>query len=296
MIRAVRPLSLFHRMGAIRSAAILVNGQFSSSVSAADRGLSYGDGLFETIQIRKGRALLWDDHIQRLHHGCIRLGISTEGLRQRIEADFQVLLTTVDNAKYTHGVFKVIVTRGEGLRGYFPTPDNPTTTVSQISSAPDWSQQSRHGISVRTCKTPLSINPLLAGIKHLNRLEQVIARGEWDDPVIAEGLMMDTEGFLVEGTMSNLFFIRDGVLHTPLLDRCGIVGVVRQAVLKIAQKEGIQTREERYRLDDLLQSTEVFLCNSVIDICPVVRLGNVEWPVGGLTQTLQSLLEKEYCV
>lgn len=296
MIRAVRSLSLSDRMGSIPSTLTLVNGRFSPSVSVADRGLNYGDGLFETIQIRKGKGLLWDDHLQRLHNGCLRLGISTEGLRQRIEADLQVLLTTIDNAKYAHGVLKVIVTRGEGLRGYFPTPDNPTTTISQISSAPDWSRQLCSGIAVRTCKTPLSINPLLAGIKHLNRLEQVMARGEWHDSDISEGLMTDTEGFLVEGTMSNLFFVHDGVLHTPLLDRCGIVGIVRQAVLKVAQKEGIHTHEGRYRLDDLLRSSEVFVCNSVIDICPVVRLENIEWPVGRLTQTLQLLLEKEYCV
>jgi 4-amino-4-deoxychorismate lyase len=140
----------------------------------------------------------------------------------------------------------------------------------------------------------LALSPRLAGIKHLNRLEQVLARSEWDDPDIREGLLCDSEGFVVEGTMSNLLWVRGKRLYAPLLDRCGVAGVVRTRLLQLAAAAGIGVLEGRFGKSELEQADEVMLCNSLIDIWPVVTLGAHHWSVGPVTRALQSLLAKDY--
>ncbi|MGB2220890.1 aminodeoxychorismate lyase [Neptunomonas sp.] len=271
--------------------AILINGALVDQISVNDRGLQYGDGLFETIKIRQGRPLLWDAHLARLLLGCERLGIRSDGLLKRIEQDCQSFFSP---ALQETCILKLIVTRGVGERGYKPSNHvNPTVIVSISPYTLNVPCQDT-GVTVRICDTALGINPLLAGIKHLNRLEQVLARQEWDDPHISEGLMLDVDGNLVEGTMSNLFWAKDGVLFTPLLDRCGILGTVRQKLLSIAEQLDITVVEGRFSPDVLSSAEEVFLCNSAIDIWPVVKLAHKTWSIGPITRQFQAKLEEVY--
>lgn len=270
-----------------------VNGQRGDTVSVQDRGISYADGVFETIPIMQGKPRLWTAHMQRLLDGCQCLQLPTEGLVERFEQDLSSLLDQAAG-RFERAVLKLMVTRGTGPRGYAPPSHPQTTTISTLYAGNTWPEHAAHGIEVRRCHIRLARQPALAGIKHLNRLEQVLARAEWQSSTIAEGLMCDSDDWLIEGTMSNLFMVRDLQLHTPLLDQCGVAGIIRNTLLERARQSGIEVFEGEYRWHDLLQSEEVFICNSLIDIWPVTRWEQHTWPVGPLTRQLQALLAEEY--
>ena len=141
------------------------------------------------------------------------------------------------------------------------------------------------------CATRLCHNPLLAGIKHLNRLEQVLARREWDEPSIGEGLLLDVDGRLVEGTMSNLFLVRGQMLLTPDLRRCGIAGIMRSIILEQAERQSLAAEIRSLEAADLQAADEVFLCNSLIGIWPVIAVDDRTYRKGPVTTRLQQLLE-----
>jgi len=260
------------------SARLLVNGEPSTTVSAFDRGLSYGDGLFETIRFVRGVAPLWERHMARLHEGCLRL-------RQPLP-DEETLLReagrVIDGTE--HAVVRITLTRGVGERGYAPPPALAPTRIVAGFDAPVMSGDAyAAGLRVRWCETQLAAQPLLAGLKHLNRLEQVLARAEWSDPAIGEGLLCDADGQLISGTMTNLFAVLDGVLVTPALDRCGVAGVARAEVL--AHRPEAQVRDMHPA--ELANASELFLSSSVRGILPVQAVGDTVYVPGPVTRALQ---------
>ncbi len=266
---------------------LLVNGVSGDSVPAADRSIHYGDGVFETVAIRDGRPELWQQHINRLRKGCERLGF--------IAPDPELLAREVAQLSLDEewAVLKIIVSRGSGGRGY-RVPEEPSPSrILSLHPWPEWPDEYRsRGVQIRICNMRLGCNPQLAGIKHLNRLEQVLARSEWDDPAIAEGLMLDVEGHLVEGTMSNLFMVRNGVLLTPDLSRCGVAGIMRETVMAVAQRRGIRCEIGRFALSELEMAEELFLTNSIIGIWPVHRAETNDYSAPGeITALLQSDIE-----
>jgi len=264
-----------------------LNGVEKDTLAISDRGLSYGHGVFETILLKEGRLNLWDLHLQRLILGCVRLGIPTEGLEQALESDLACLPPA-----HT-GIVKLIITCGSGGRGY-ATPDNAQVSrIIQLTPLPDYTElPALKGIAVCHCSTRLAIQPLLAGIKHLNRLEQVLARAEWQGSVYREGLVCSMEGELIEATMSNLFFVRNGELCTPDLSRCGVAGVMRARILQIAQQSKMPVRVGRYWPRVLDEADEIFICNSLIGIWPVTSLEGRAYSPGPVTRLLQHELEK----
>ncbi|NVK43678.1 MAG: aminodeoxychorismate lyase [Oceanospirillaceae bacterium] len=271
----------------------LVNGEVGDSLPVSDRGLAYGDGLFETIQLLDGRPLLLEAHFARLQRGCERLGIPFEDVLKPLRADLARLRN--EGTLQRFGVLKILVTRGSGGRGYLPQPGLTPTRILMLSPRGSYSgDPAVQGVRVRICDLRLAHAPRLAGIKHLNRLEQVLARAEWHDPDIREGILLDQDDCLVEGTMSNLFWVRDRRLYTPRLDRCGVEGVVRNHLLARASHEGLEVEEGRYSLSALDAADEVLLCNSLIDIWPVVALDARCWSPGPLTRRLQRLLKEDY--
>ncbi|CAG7857314.1 partial 4-amino-4-deoxychorismate lyase, partial [biofilm metagenome] len=177
---------------------ILINGIEADHLPINDRGLHYGDGLFETIEVSEGHPVFLEQHLQRLTAGCSTLMIPIPDLPTLRDEVYRVC------HGFQQAVLKVIITRGSGGRGYRP-PDNaaPTRIVS-LHSFPDYPINfAEDGINARFCSTRLGLNPALAGIKHLNRLEQVMARAEWNLPGIQEGLMLDLNDHVIEGTMTN---------------------------------------------------------------------------------------------
>ncbi|MDA1107029.1 MAG: aminodeoxychorismate lyase [Proteobacteria bacterium] len=259
---------------------ILINGAAGTQISAQDRGLHYGDGVFETLAVRAGVPLLWDRHMQRLSTGCARLGITPPDTAM-LEAEARQVCTSSSAAQ---AVLKIIITRGAGARGYRMTTPVPATRILALYPWASWPEDfAQHGVRVRVCATRLGLNPVLAGIKHLNRLEQVLARNEWSDADIPEGLMLDAADCVIEGTMSNVFVVRDGKLYTPDVSRCGIAGIVRGLIM---EQPGVECAVTDLTLSDMQNADEVFLCNSVIGVWPVRELDGVQLSPGLLTRRI----------
>jgi 4-amino-4-deoxychorismate lyase len=271
-----------------RALKILVNGEVTDSVPATDRSVLFGDGVFETLTVRDGEPQFWLRHMARLQAGCHQLGIAQIDEQQlRREADS--LIQGAESAQGTLCVLKIIISRGEGTRGYRPDPAAVPTRIIQLHA---WPNLPALGDGVRTtvCTLRLGTNPQLAGIKHLNRLEQVLARAEWSDADIAEGLLFDHAGRVIEGTMSNLFLVFDGALATPDLSRCGVAGIMRGIVLEIAEQQGLAVSVRDISKAELFQADELFLCNSLIGIWPVLAVDSNRYATGAVTARLQSLL------
>lgn len=268
--------------------SIIVNGIETDQISVLDRGFQYGDGLFETILITGGLPQFWNEHINRLAAGCERLNLPCPN---RSVLQEEALSLCKDGKE---AVLKIIISRGSGGRGYAITGDMEITRVLALFPLPEYSQECwRKGVTVRVCDTRLGTNPALAGIKHLNRLEQVLARSEWDNPEIREGLMLDRENNVIEGTMTNLFYVKDNEILTPSLSLCGVKGIIRDQIIILAKQEGISVKEKQISLESLYSADEIFLTNSVIRIWPVHKLENREFRIGAVSLRLMERLKKE---
>lgn len=245
---------------------VLVNGREGGSIDPADRGLNYGDGLFETLAVKDGKARFLGWHLERLAAGAARLGIPLPGPRV-LEAEAAQVWPRGP------GIVRVVVTRGVGPRGYRP-PRDPSPV--RIVSGSDWPARDpacwTRGVRLRWCGTRLGRNPRLAGINHLNRLEQVLARAEWDDEEVAEGLMMDDGGNVIGATQANLFVVAGGRLVTPSLDACGVAGVMRRAFCSWAAERGEAVAELAVNAAEIERADGLILTNSLIGAWPVREL------------------------
>ena len=265
---------------------VTLNGRpLVDGVSPYDRGLHYGDGLFETIVCVNGRARFLSLHLERMSLGCERLRIAlgdVEPLRKEIQAA----------AAAGDALVKVIVTRGEAVaRGYGPSgTEVPSRFVFRYPLPPVNVAASRDGIRTVVAKLRYGENPLLAGLKHLNRLEQVLARSEVPAEDAAELLVFSRTGFLVSGTMSNVFVVFKERVLTPKLDVCGVAGVMRRVILREAAASGVHAIEGVINDVDLTQADEVFVTNARVGIWPVRTLDGREIGVGPVTRRLQARL------
>ncbi|ACE85655.1 aminodeoxychorismate lyase [Cellvibrio japonicus] len=274
---------------------ISVNGQIGGSISPLDRGFAYGDGVFETCRLCYGHIPLWDFHYRRLSNSCQQLRIPLD--ERKLLGFMHSLLSRDDVVSLADAVFKLVVTRGVAqdpeARGYRIPASSHTTYCLSISPAkPLLSAQYQHGIRVRICRQRLA-DSVLAGLKHLNRLEQVLARSEWTDEY-DEGLLLDLRGNLIEATAANIFIRRDGQWFTPDLSSTGVAGVMRDFLLTTLMPTlGEPVRIMPLGLNKLAMADEVFLCNSMIGIWPVclADTANLSWQVGAGTRQLQSAYE-----
>jgi 4-amino-4-deoxychorismate lyase len=265
----------------------LVDGRPASAIPVRDRGWLYGDGVFRTLRVAGGSPLWWTDQIEKLESDAQALSIPIPP-RSAWERDIAELLgRTAPDC-----VLRLVLTRGEGQRGY-AAPSRPlpvrVVTVAPLPEALD--QTAVSGAQVRICTLRLAEQPALAGIKHLNRLENVLARMEWDQPGIHEGLMLDTAGRVICGVSSNLFVFRGGELLTPDLGRCGVAGVARARLMRSAADLKIPVRVADIGLDDVFSAEEVMLTNSLIKLWRVVRFGDRSWPRTVVSDRLRALLD-----
>jgi 4-amino-4-deoxychorismate lyase len=264
----------------------LINGVKADSISADDRGLTYGDGLFETLAVRAGQCRFMELHLSRLAASCVRLGIPftvNDTLRTEM-AEF------VNGESY--GTLKLILTRGLGPRGYAPpVPVQPTRLLGFSASLPRTFPEA--GVRIRYCRTLIGRNPLLAGMKTLNRLEQVMARAEWTDDADAkeviceEGLMLNDRDEVVCGTMTNLFVIRGDTVLTPFLDESGVAGIMRSQIINVARDMHIKLRETSVSKTDVSTANGVFLSNSLIGLWPVSELDGQRYAIHPLIDRIR---------
>jgi 4-amino-4-deoxychorismate lyase len=265
---------------------LLVNGERRDTLPVSDRGLQYGDGLFETVEVKDHRPVLFDRHLTRLEAGCRRLGIPFPGVDVLAEEAGRVCRQSP-----TRAVLKIIVTSGSGGRGYRRPEAIAATRILSLHPYPDYPDNYRtNGINARLCQTRLGINPALAGIKHLNRLEQVLARAEWSDQSVQEGIMLDSAGHVIEGTMTNLFYVKSHALYTASVAQCGIAGIMRGLIMNLASQHNLKIYELDYTPEPLLSADEVFVCNSIIGIWPVKRIDQFTFEPGPVTRQIQRWL------
>lgn len=267
-----------------RILAALLDGEPAEALPLDDRGLHYGDGVFETLAVVDGRPVWWEAHWERLLAGCHRLGFTDFPDPDPLRAEAERLCGTRERA-----VLKILVTRGSGPRGYEPRGAQPRRLLLLYPWPDHPVAWRREGVRLRWCTTPCARNPRLAGIKHLNRLEQVLARAEWRGGY-EEGLMRDEHGRVVGGTMSNVFLITADGLLTPELSQCGVAGVTRRWVMARAAAWGVPVQESAFDAQALASAQEVFLTSSLIGVWPVRLLEDRHYPVGELTRRLQEAL------
>jgi len=237
-----------------------INGKEICQISLNDRGLAYGDGIFTTAKVVNGKVELLSQHINRLINGCERLNI--------LNVDFNALKTELINLtkKYDLAVLKVIVTAGEGGRGYSRPSKNQPNIIIKISEFPvKYNQWQSQGITVAKANIGLGINPLLAGLKHLNRLEQVLIKAELDKTTFDDLLVFDIDDHAVETSCANVFWFKDNELFTPKLTRCGVAGILRDQILQKHSKTNIVQAKHT----ELQNIQAMFITNSIMGIVPV---------------------------
>lgn len=277
---------------------ISVNGVLGAAVSPLDRGFTYGDGVFETCRVHQGKIPLWDYHLHRLERSAERLQIPLD--TQLLIRYRDTLLENIDLSVVIDAVVKITLTRGEGGRGYRqPERAKPTYCIGLFPGSPMPSFAFDNGVSVRLCNLRLSSNRSLAGMKHLNRLESILARAEWQDE-FAEGILLDEQARVIEATASNVFAVKNGQLYTPDLSSTGVDGVMRRFILeRVAPAAGLASQVVEMQLEFLAAADELFLCNSVFGIWPVKHLSigqylpetaDVYYPEHVVTQKLQQQL------
>ena len=263
----------------------LVNGEISARLAVVDRGLHYGDGLFETMAVIRGQPRFWQSHMDRLGAGCERLQLPVPPQ--------SVLLREVQTVRAAQRdcVVKIMITRSNSGRGYAPTiPSSSTRLVCSYAWPQDPGHLEETGIRTRICDLRLGLQPVLAGLKHLNRLEQVMARAEWSDRSIHEGILLDSEDHVISAISSNLFLVFGDRLLTPRMDRCGVRGVMRANILKAF---AARCEQRRITLDMLPEAEEVFVCNAVRGIFPVTRIDHWEYEVGPVSREVQQWLAEQ---
>ncbi|MDH5633785.1 MAG: aminodeoxychorismate lyase [Gammaproteobacteria bacterium] len=267
-------------------AAVLINGVATGQLAVSDRGLHYGDGLFETVAVRNGKLCLWRRHWKRMASGAQRLGIEIGDENAWLDDINSILAPNQD------AVIKLVLTRGPGGRGYVVPEKVEPVRIVMRSAVPDYhSDWFTQGVRARYCHTRLGGNVSLAGIKHLNRLEQVMARNEWPPAVaiddFVEGLMLDQQGMVIEGITSNVFLVRQDTIHTPVLESSGVAGVMRDEIIDHARSVGISVSIDHVSTGQVSDADEVFLSNSLIGLWRVKQLENRLYKTGEIARMLQ---------
>lgn len=267
----------------------LINGRTDGQISPLDRGFAYGDGIFRTMHYTQGRVQSWELHYRKLLEDCNRLDIVCP-TAEVLLSDIERLLA--DDA--SDAAVKIIVTRGEGSRGYaVPALAQPNRVVIRAALPEYPATHLTHGVSLHLCELRLAHQPRLAGIKHLNRLDNVLARMEWNTAEFADGVLLDTDGYVIECTMSNLFIRSGQRLLTPDLTRCGVAGITRQRILTLAPQLGMQSEAVPISLAEVMAADELIICNSLFGAWQVSKFNQRQWQSQPLAAQLRQLLQEQ---
>ena len=264
-----------------------INGKLTNKISVEDRAVQYGDGVFETIAVKEKILEFWKQHYQRLNKGCKILKIKCpSGIFLKKEVN-----KFIKKSKKNKFVLKIIISRGIGGRGYNPPRNSKPTRILGIYNWPNYPKTNfKKGIKIGICKTRISTQPYLSEIKHLNRLEQIIARSEWQTKTISESIMLDLNANVIEGTMSNIFGVKKNIFYTPIIKFAGIEGIMRGIILKLLKKNKEKYIIKKITLKEFLKFDEIFMCNSIFGIWPVVKISKKKFFFGKKTKKIISFL------
>ena len=271
---------------------MLINGIESTTIAANDRGLAYGDGLFSTIKVEYGIAQLWDYHLQRLQLGAEKLFFPKVDWLI-LSDELRCLANSLAGQQYA--VIKVILTRGSGGRGYSSEGCLAPQRILSTHPYPDFYQHwQKQGLKVIQCQQQLSMNRQLAGLKTLNRLEQVLIKHELESQQAVEGIVCDNDGYVIEACSANVFVYINHHWITPILDSSGIHGVKRRQIMVLSAQAGQPITEMKVSIDDLLNAQAVCLCNALMGIVPIIQYQShcYEASAAEHIKKLQTLLKK----
>ncbi len=261
---------------------VWVNGVVSETVSIGDRSFQYGDGCFTTILTRNGKVQHWQLHIERLEACLNVLDIPLPDWQQIEEWIDLALLSD------TKAGLKIHITRGVGGRGYSPSQvTKPNVTISHFSFPAHYAQWQANGLQLGLCSKRMGLNPMLAGHKHNNRLEQVLLKGEMDRAGYSDGLCLDIHGHIVETTSANIFWVKGGTLYTPSLVNAGVAGVARKIILQQSTQLGMKVVMGDFELDHLDNAEEVFISNALLEVAPITQIGQHQYSIGTQTRRFQ---------
>ncbi len=268
---------------------ILVNGVETDYIKADDRGLLYGDGIFETIAIKDSKPRLLEMHFERLKESATKLSIQGFDI-DNLTKDIDLI---VSKSGYCDAVVRITITRGVGERGYASLSLEANVVVS-ISPFPEYIYEKRNsGIDAIFATIFLNKDSYLSGIKHLNRLTQVLVANEAANKGVDEALVLSEEGCVIEGSKSNVFFVFDDIVKTPKIEDYGVAGIMRRRIFDVAKDAGYRVIEANITLDDLLDVKEVFVTNSVIGIWPVATLNGREFSQFSCAEKFLKLLAED---
>ena len=269
----------------------LINGSFDHAISPFDRGFAYGDGVFRTLVMRDGMPENWPLHYQKLVADCGAIGIVCPSA-ELLMSDLQQLFLPDGLTENHLAIAKIIITRGEGERGYAPPAVTMPLRVVIKAAMPQYPVENFvNGVNLYLCETRLAHQPKLAGIKHLNRLENVLARMEWNDPTIAEGVMLDADSNVIECTSANIFARFGDVLLTPDLRQCGVAGVTRQRIMNIVHLLSLRIAVETFNVEKLLSADEAMICNSLYGAWQIREIQHRTWQTGSLAADTRAALK-----
>ena len=268
----------------------LINGNFDATISPLDRGFAYGDGVFRTIKIVGGLPECWPQHYQKLVADCAAINIVCPSAELLMSDISQLFLADAENVDL-HAVAKIIITRGEGNRGYTPPAITAPMRVVTKSAMPIYPiERFEQGVNLTVCETRLAAQPKLAGVKTLNRLENVLARMEWNSPDVAEGILLDMQDNVIECTAANIFARFSDTLITPSLASCGIAGITRQRIIELAPMLKLKTSVEIFDLKKLCSADEVIICSSLYGAWQVNRVQQRVIKTDGLATNIRAAL------
>ena len=269
----------------------LINGSFNQAISPFDRGFAYGDGVFRTIKIVGGLPECWPQHYQKLVADCAVINIVCPSA-ELLMGDLSLLFSADAASENSQAVAKIIITRGEGNRGYTPPAITAPMRAVLKSDMPDYAEtRFIEGVNLTICETRLAVQPKLAGIKSLNRLENVLARMEWHNPDTTEGIMLDTSDNVIECTAANIFARFGDTLMTPSLAQCGIAGITRQRIIDLARTLSLNISIETFNLEKLLSADEVIICSSLYGAWQVNKIQENIISTGKLAANIRELLK-----
>jgi len=260
----------------------LVNGVQQNYIDIENRGLAYGDGLFTTAKIQNGHIQYFTAHIERLLSGCKKLGIAPPSREELINE----LSTVAKN--YSLAVLKVMITACSGGRGYARAKRNEHDLIIMVHDFPKhYDAQASTGIKLGISKQQLGVNPMLAGLKHLNRLEQVLLRQELTSRADDDLLVTNINNEVIEATSANVFLFLRGKLHTPDINQSGVNGIMRQAILQRYP----ETIVKPFTLAELTKVEAMFICNCVMGVMPVATFNGRDLTMSPVQDVRNSMKE-----
>ncbi|HDN2512143.1 MULTISPECIES: aminodeoxychorismate lyase [Providencia] len=255
-----------------------VNGQPCQQISVSDRAVAFGDGCFTTIHGVNQQAQMLKEHIARLTRDCLRLKITAPDWGELEHHLTEICTQQVDE----EFVLKVIISRGVGGRGYSSIGFTQPTIIVSVSPFPShYTQLQCQGAKLILSQTPVSRNPLLAGMKHLNRLEQVLIRQEIDEAQADEAIVLDTDGIIIECCSANVFWRIGQTVYTPVLSHCGVNGLMRQKIIALLVGSQYHLEEVERFASVLAHCDEVIMCNALMPVLPVksIQIASQENPL-----------------